>query len=139
MFTILKSKHNSHHFLVFLLLTSSSKMFIWIASSDYDTISIYIDFFQTIKRCCQVHVQVTSLFKKISIGMLKKKQFFVTFKVCLYEKQLGSLERDIPFTEMCCVYVKSLLFSFCVYMIKGDDALTEISTFEARWDEQKSI
>ena len=38
----------------------------------------------------------------------------------------------IPLTEMCCVYVKSLLFSFCVYMIKGDDALTEISSFEAK-------
>ena len=57
----------------------------------------------------------------------------------LYEKQLGSLEGYISLTEMCCVYVKSLLFSFCVYMIKGDDALTEISSFEAKWDEQKSI
>ena len=32
---------------------------------------------------------------------------------------------------------KSLLFLFCVFMIKGDDALTEISPFEAKWDEQK--
>ena len=31
------------------------------------------------------------------------------------------------------------LFLFCVYMIKGDDVLTEISAFEAKWDEKKSI
>ena len=45
---ILNSAHDSHHFLEFLLLTINRKMFIWIASSDYDTISVYIDFFQTI-------------------------------------------------------------------------------------------
>ena len=28
---------------------------------------------------------------------------------------------------------------FCVWMIKGNDALTEISLYEAKWDEQKSI
>ena len=56
-----------------------------------------------------------------------------------YEKQLGSLGGYVPLTEMCCVYVKSVLFSFCVYMIKEGDALTEISSFEAKWDEQKSI
>ena len=67
-----------------LLLTLNWKIFIWTASSDYETTSIDIYFFQTIKRCCQVHVQTTLLFKIISIGM------------------------------------------FCVYMIKGDDALTEI-------------
>ena len=59
-----------------LLLTSNRKKFIRIASSDYETISIYIDFFQIIKRCCQVHVQVTSLFKKVSIGMFKKVAIF---------------------------------------------------------------
>ena len=52
-------------------------MFIWIASSDYDTISIYIDFFQTIKCCFQVHVQTISLFKKIRIGMFKKEGIFL--------------------------------------------------------------
>ena len=46
-----------------LLLTLNRKIFIWIASSDYGTISISIDFFQTIKHCCQVHVQATLLFK----------------------------------------------------------------------------
>ena len=35
--------------------------------------------------------------------------------------------------------MSNLLFLFCVYMIRGDDALTEISTFEAKWDEQNSI
>ena len=43
-----------------LLATLNRKKFIWIASSDYETISIYIIFFQTIKRSCQVHVQATS-------------------------------------------------------------------------------
>ena len=42
-----------------LLLTLNRKIFIWIASSNYENKSIYIDFFQTIKRCCQVHVQAT--------------------------------------------------------------------------------
>ena len=74
---ILKSEHNSHHFLVFLLLAWNRKMFIWIASSDYDTISIYIDLFQTIKCCFQVHVQTISLFKKIRIGMFKKEGIFL--------------------------------------------------------------
>ena len=36
-------------------------------------------------------------------------------------------------------YTMPILISFCVYMIKGDDALTEISPFQAKWDEQKSI
>ena len=35
------------------LLTLDRKIFIWMTSSDSETISIYIDFFQTIKRCCQ--------------------------------------------------------------------------------------
>ena len=44
----------------------------------------------------------------------------------LYEKQLGLL-RGISHSPRCCSYVKSLLFSFTfVYMIKDDDALTEI-------------
>ena len=69
---------------------------------------------------------------------LRKKQFFVTFWVWLYEKQLGSL-RGISHSPRCCWYVKSLLFSFWVYMIKGDDTLTEFSSFEVKWVEQKSI
>ena len=60
-----------------LLLTLNSKIFIWIASSDYETISIYIDFFQTIKRCCQVYVQATLLFKIISNGMFQKEAIFL--------------------------------------------------------------
>ena len=62
-----------------LLLTLNGKLFIWIASSDYESISIYIDFFQTIKHCCQVHVQATLLFKMISIGMFQKKVSFCYF------------------------------------------------------------
>ena len=34
------------------------------------------------------------------------------------------LLRGISHSPRFCWYVKSLLFSFCVYMIKGDDALT---------------
>ena len=62
-----------------LLLTLNRKIFIQIASSDYETISIYINFFQTIKRCCQVHVQATLLFKIISIGMFQKEAIFCYF------------------------------------------------------------
>ena len=36
-------------------------------------------------------------------------------------------------------YTMPLLFLFCVYMIKGDNGNTEISPFQAKWDEQKSI
>ena len=70
-------------------------MFIWIASSDYETISIYIFFFQTIKRCCQVHEQATSMFEIISIGMFQKEAIFVTFRVCYMRNNLPYLG-DIP-------------------------------------------
>ena len=43
----------------------------------------------------------------------------------LYGKQLGLLW-GISHSPGCCCYVKSLLFSFCLYMIKSDDAPTEI-------------
>ena len=62
-----------------LFLTLKKKKFIWIASSGYETISIYIEFFQIIKRCCQVHVQATSLFKIITIGMFQKEAIFCYF------------------------------------------------------------
>ena len=83
-----------------------------------------MDFFQTIKRCCRVHVQATSL--------LKRNKHWNAFRVWLYEKQLGSL-RVMSHWPRCCWYVKSILFSFCVYTIKGDDALTEMSPFEVRF------
>ena len=73
---IVNCEHNSHRFPVFLMLNLNRKMFIGTASFDYDTISIYciinfyINFLQTIKCCSQVHVQATSLLKKISIEML---------------------------------------------------------------------
>ena len=62
-----------------ILLTLKRKKFIWIASSDYETIFIYVEFFQIIKRCCQVHVQATSLFKIITIGMFQKEAIFCYF------------------------------------------------------------
>ena len=55
------------------------KMFIWIAPLDYETISINIYIYQTIKRCCQLHVQATSLFKIISIKMFQKEATFCYF------------------------------------------------------------
>ena len=45
----------------------------------------------------------------------------------------------ISHSPRCCWYVKSLLFSFCVNLIKGDDGLTKILPFEAKRDEQKWI
>ena len=62
-----------------LLLTLNRKKFIWIASSYYETISIEINFSRMIKRCCQVHVQATSLFKIIAIGMFQKEVIFCYF------------------------------------------------------------
>ena len=62
-----------------LLLILNGKLFIWIACSDYETISIYIGFFQKIKRCCRVHVQATLLFKIISTGMFQKEAIFCYF------------------------------------------------------------
>ena len=66
-------------------------MFIWIASSDCETISLYINFFKIIKRCCQVHVQATLMFEIISIEMFQKKHFFVTFRVCYMRNKLACL------------------------------------------------
>ena len=50
--------------------------------------------------------------------MFKKEKFFVALKLWLYEKQLGSYG-GMSHSPRCCVYVKTLLFSFCVYVIKG--------------------
>ena len=75
---ILNSNHISHHFRV-TIGDLNRKTFICIVSSNYESISIYIDFFQTITRSCQVHVQATSLFKIISIGIFQKKAIFCYF------------------------------------------------------------
>ena len=47
-------------------------------------------------------------------------------------------EGDISLTDM---LLMSYLFIFilCLYMIKVGDAFTEMSPFETKWDEQKSI
>ena len=64
-------------------------MFIGTASFGCDTISIKciktfcINFLQTIKCCCQLHIQATSL--------LKRNKHWNAFRVWFYEKQLGSL------------------------------------------------
>ena len=65
--------------LFFTIAALNKKMFIWIASSDYETISIYIFFFQIIKRSCQVHVQATSMFEITSIGIFQKEANFCYF------------------------------------------------------------
>ena len=109
--------------LFFTIATLNRKMFFWIASSDYETMFIYLFFFQIIKRCCQVHVEATSVFEIISIGMFQKEAIFCYFSSMLYEKQLGLL-RGIFHSPRCFWYDKSFLFSFCVYMSKGDNALT---------------
>ena len=44
-----------------------------------ETTSIYKDFFQTIKRCCQVDIQATTSFKTMSIGMFLKEATFCYF------------------------------------------------------------
>ena len=62
-----------------LLLILNRNISIWIAFSDYETLPIYIHFFQTIRRCRQVHVQATFSFKIISIGMFQKETFFCYF------------------------------------------------------------
>ena len=115
-----------------------------IVSSDYDTISMLciitftLGFPQIIKICCLVHMHAMLFLKKISIRIFKKEAILCYFKDMSYEKQLGSL-KEISHSPKCCWYVKSLLFLFCVYLIKGDNALTEISPFKTKWNGQKSI
>ena len=48
-----------------------------------------------VRRCCQVHVQPTSMFEIISIGMFQKEAIFVTFRVCYMRNNLPYLG-DIP-------------------------------------------
>ena len=121
---------------MFLLLTLI-RIFFFLDSFFWLWCNIHLhSFFQTITGCCQVHAQATLLFKKISIGMLQWEAIFVTFRVWLHEKQLGPFGR-ISYSPGCCWYVKPLLFSSCVYLIKMDDVLTDISSFEAKWDEKK--
>ena len=45
---------------------------------------------------------------------------------------------DIPLAEMLLGYDKSLLFLLCVYMIKGDDALTARSHLSKRNEMNKN-
>ena len=60
----------------------------------------------------------TNFVRIYTYEFLRKKQFFVTFWECLYEKQLGSL-RGISHSPRSCWHVKSLLLSFWVYMMQG--------------------
>ena len=54
------------------------------------------------------------------------------FLLHLDEKQLGLLG-GISHSPICFWYVKSLLFSFCVYILKGDDALTYQDQILSGW------
>ena len=75
-----------------------SFLYFWVTTPDLQE-NIYLDrffwlwnyiyFFQTIKCCCQVHVQATSLFKIISVGMFQRKAIFCYFLGMLYN--LGCL------------------------------------------------
>ena len=47
-------------------------------------------------------------------------------------------EGDIPLTKMLLICQISFIFILYLYD-QGDDALTKILPFEAKWDEQKSI
>ena len=75
---------------VFLTLNISHTIF-WVTIADFKQEYVYLEsffwlwnfihihrFFSKIKRCCQVHVQATSLFK-ISIGMFQKEVIFSYF------------------------------------------------------------
>ena len=104
-------------------------MFIGTASFDYDTMStkwiiiFCIKFLQTIKCCCQVHIQAKSL--------LKRNKHQNAFRVWLCEKQLGLL-RVILHSPGCCWHVRSLLFLFYVYMSRGMTRLLDISKRNGR-------
>ena len=54
---------------------------------------------------------------------LRKKQFFVTFRVGLYEKQLGLLREgkggDIPLTDMLLICQISFIFILRLYDLGG--------------------
>ena len=69
---ILTSEHNSHHFPVSIADFKQKKVYL-------DSFYLH-SFFQTIKRCCQIHLQAILLFKIIGIGMFQE-EFFVTFRV----------------------------------------------------------
>ena len=80
---IVNSENNLHHFLPFLLLTIIGKTFIGIASSDYDTISIYTMHNKLLQRFLSNNKALLSSTrtsyingKKISIGMFKKEAIF---------------------------------------------------------------
>ena len=64
-------------------------------------------FLQTIKYCCQVHVQDTSL--------LKRNKHWNAFRVWLYDKQLGSLKGDIPLTDMLLICQISFILILSLY------------------------
>ena len=67
-------------------------MSLFFTIADFKQENVYLDsffwlwnyihlhnFFQTIKRCCQVHVQATSMFEIISTGMFQKEVIFCYF------------------------------------------------------------
>ena len=101
-----------------LLLTLNRKIFIWIASSDYDTVSIYTDFFQTINRCCQVHVQATLFNRDINCGCLVY-MFFCVFQEVNFWWIYGSNFVYVKVFRVqkifrAQVFAGFVVFSFCV-------------------------
>ena len=75
-------------------------------------IKFYIDFFSNNKAL------LSRTRTSLHVRIFKKEANFFTFWVWLYEKKIGSF-RGISHSPRCCCYVKSLLFSFWVYMIRG--------------------
>ena len=117
-----------HHFLEFLLLTFSREEGYWDSFFRlwYNICIIYNKllhrFFSNNKALLSsIRTSYIIVLKK-SIGILKKEAIFVTFRLWLYEEQLGLL-RGISQSPRCRWYAKSLLFLFCVYMIMVDDTL----------------
>ena len=94
-----------------LLLTLNRKIFIQIAFSDYETISVYI--VQTIKRFCQVYVQATLLFKIISNGMFQKEAIFLLLLGYIRRETTWLAQGDISLTQMLLICQISFIFILC--------------------------
>ena len=77
------------------LLTLNRKMFIWIASSDYETISIYINFFQICNRASlsSTRTSYINVWNNKHWNVSEGSNCFVPFRVCYMKNKLACLER----------------------------------------------
>ena len=113
---IINSEHNSHHFLAFQLLTLNRKMFTGIISSDYDTSYIIVQ-------------------RKMTC--LRRRNLLLHSGYAIWEATWLA-KGNIPLTEILLICQISFIFILCLFN-KGDDTLTEISSFKAKWDKQKFV